>query len=127
MRGAPLAPVALLIVEDDTVTAMTLEDELSVAGYRIVGSFVSCSAALTWLETAKPDAAVLDIRLSDGPCTELALELNRRRVPFVVYTGNVKALNTIKVLDAATWIAKPSPISAIRLALQDLLHPKTFL
>ncbi len=105
------------------ITAMTLEDELSDAGYRVAASFVSCSAALTWLKSEKPDAAVLDIRLSDGLCTELAIELNRRSVPFVIYTGNVKALNKIAALDVATWVQKPSPISAIRLALEDLLDP----
>ncbi|MBV9079447.1 MAG: hypothetical protein JO048_18435, partial [Methylobacteriaceae bacterium] len=31
---------------------------------------------------------VLDIQLSDGPCIELALDLQRRGVPFVVLTGN---------------------------------------
>lgn len=121
MSGYPIQPKHVLLVEDNLIVALTLEDELEREGYWVFGPYSSCADALALLAEQTPDVAILDVELRDGPCTELAEELNRRNVPFIVFSGNVKARNTIQQLDNATWIAKPSPFSAVRRAVEEML------
>ena len=88
MPTPPSTSRRVLVAEDELLIALTIETELTDAGHLVVGPFSSCSDAERWLATDTPDVAVLDIQLSDGPCIELALDLQRRGVPFVVLTGN---------------------------------------
>jgi DNA-binding response OmpR family regulator len=111
MTGSPL----VLILEDETMTAMMVEDELVDAGYGVAGPFATCSSALSWLSTSSPDLAVLDTQLQDGSCRDLATELRRRGIPFVVYSG---ATDTdVTELVGAPWVAKPAPGKALLDAL----------
>jgi DNA-binding response OmpR family regulator len=102
MTGSPL----VLIVEDETMIAMMIEDELVDAGYAVAGAFATCSSAFSWLSTNTPDIAVLDTQLQDGSCQELALELRRRGIPFVVYSGATDTDMT--ELAGVPWVEKPA-------------------
>ncbi len=77
----------VLVLEDEALIALNVQDELQDAGYEVAGPFSTCSAALEWLQTTTPDMAILDATLKDGPCREIALELSRREVPFLIYSG----------------------------------------
>lgn len=83
-HGRPL----VLLLEDEALIAITLQDDLQDAGYEVAGPFVTCAAALEWLGTETPNTAILDAALKDGPCREIALELSRRGVPFLIYSGH---------------------------------------
>jgi DNA-binding response OmpR family regulator len=102
MTGSPL----VLILEDETMIAMMIEDELVDAGYRVAGPFATCSSAFAWLSTNTPDLAVLDTQLQDGSCRDIAVELRRRGIPFVVYSGATDTDMT--ELAGAPWVEKPS-------------------
>ncbi len=96
----------VLILEDETMIAVMIEDELVDAGYDVAGPFATCSGALAWLSTNSPDVAVLDTQLQDGSCRDIAVELRSRSIPFVVYSG---ATNThMTELAGAPWVAKPA-------------------
>jgi DNA-binding response OmpR family regulator len=86
--------------------AMMIEDELMDVGYGVAGPFATCSSALSWLSTNTPDLAVLDTQLRDGSCRDLAVELRRRGIPFVVYSGAIDTRMT--ELAGAPWVAKPA-------------------
>ncbi len=120
MSGYPQQTCLILLVEDDAVTAMTLQDEMQDAGYTVAGPFASCAAALKWLDTQTPDLAVLDVQLSDGTCKQIAAELNRREVPFIVYSGHRQSRNAIAEFDTCVWVEKPVPNSTLVNALGDL-------
>jgi DNA-binding response OmpR family regulator len=77
----------VLVLEDEALIALNVQDELQDAGYEVAGPFSACSAGLEWLQTATPDVAILDAALKDGSCHEIALELTRRKVPFLIYSG----------------------------------------
>ena len=77
----------VLLLEDEALIALNLQDELQDAGYEVAGPFTACAAALEWLQTVTPAMAILDAALTDGSCREIALELTRRRVPFLIYSG----------------------------------------
>jgi response regulator RpfG family c-di-GMP phosphodiesterase len=76
----------VLVLEDEAIIALNLQDDLQDAGHEVAGPFATCSAALEWLQTATPDLAILDATLKDGPCREIALELSRCDVPFLIYS-----------------------------------------
>src|SRR5918993_4422464 len=81
-----------LVVEDQTIIAMSIEACLEDEGFE-VETVTSIAQAQAWLEQAHtPKLATLDFMLKDGPATELAAELRRRGIPFVVYSGYPRAL-----------------------------------
>jgi DNA-binding response OmpR family regulator len=115
MSGSPI----VLILEDETMIAMMIEDELVDAGYDVAGPFATCSGALSWLSSNTPDVAVLDTQLQDGSCRNIAVELRRRGIPFVVYSG---ATNThMTELAGVPWVAKPAPGKALLDALTQAI------
>jgi DNA-binding response OmpR family regulator len=103
----------VLVLEDEAIIAVDLQEELSDAGYRVAGPFTTCEAALAWLSSATPDAAILDTVLKDGPCREIALELARRGVPFLIYSGYQETPELMAEFGHVTWIEKPAPPSVL--------------
>jgi DNA-binding response OmpR family regulator len=113
----------VLLVEDQVLVSMLVEDELMEAGYTIVGPFSTCAAALAWLEQDTPDLAILDLQLRDGPCTEIARELQARNVGFAIFSGAMKA-HAAAIFQDAPWIEKPSRLDQLKTVLADLLPPE---
>src|SRR5918995_7116238 len=111
----------VLVLEDEALIGLNLRDELQDAGYRVEGPFTTCAAALEWLETATPDTAILDAALKDGPCREIALELTRRDVPFLIYSGYHEDRQLVADFPHVTWIEKPTPSSVLVEECQRLL------
>ncbi len=121
MSGSPV----VLLLEDETLIAMKLEDDFEAAGYTVAGAFATCRSALDWLESETPDVAVLDTTVRDGTCKDLALELNRRGIPFTVYSGHREDRNVIEELNNAVWIEKPSATDALIAAIDTVLNQAT--
>jgi DNA-binding response OmpR family regulator len=111
----------ILVLEDEALIALNVQDELQDAGYEVAGPFSTCSAALKWLQTTTPDMAILDTTLKDGPCQEVALELSRREVPFLIYSGYQEDQQLLSDFQHVTWIEKPVPSEALVQACQQLL------
>jgi DNA-binding response OmpR family regulator len=111
----------VLVLEDEALIALNVQDELQDAGYEVAGPFSTCSAAHEWLRTATPDMAILDTTLKDGPCREIALELSRREVPFLIYSGYQQDRQLLSEFDHITWIEKPVPSEVLVQACQQLL------
>jgi DNA-binding response OmpR family regulator len=96
----------VLIAEDEALIGLDIVDTLLGGKYRADGPFASCAAALAWLKENKPDAAILDVSLRDGPSIEIARELRRRGIPFVVYTGCLSG-GADAAFAGAPWLEKP--------------------
>ena len=121
MAPHPDSTPLVLILEDEALIGLNLRDDLQDAGYRVEGPFTTCAAALSWLETATPDMAILDAALKDGPCREIALELTHRKVPFLIYSGYHEDRLLLAEFPHVTWIEKPAPCSVLVEACQRLL------
>ncbi|MBO1909276.1 hypothetical protein J4G37_31085 [Microvirga sp. 3-52] len=65
--------------------------------------------------------AILDATLKDGPCREIALELSRREVPFLIYSGHHEDRQLLTEFHHITWIEKPVPSAVLIQACQKLL------
>jgi DNA-binding response OmpR family regulator len=111
----------VLVLEDEAIIAVDLQDELQDAGYGIAGPFASCSDALAWLGTASPDTAILDTTLKDGSCRQIALELSRREIPFLIYSGYREDRELLPDFHHVTWFEKPvSPFVLVQACRQLL-------
>ena len=76
-----------LVIEDQALIAISIETYLKDAGM-VVQTVGSLAEARAWLEANTADVANVDFMLKDGPAIELARELNRRTIPFVIYSGS---------------------------------------
>ncbi|MFC3628554.1 HWE histidine kinase domain-containing protein [Paracoccus angustae] len=85
--AAPLAGRRVLLVEDQTLIALSLEAELQDHGLEVSGRAASVEAALTVIDRDPPDLAVLDVNLADETSLPVAERLRGRGIPFVFATG----------------------------------------
>jgi CheY-like chemotaxis protein len=67
--------------------------------------------------------ALLDYKLKDGFCTEVARTLRQRGVPIVIYSGYQPEADLPEALREVTWIEKPVN-RAILLGVLASLVPK---
>ncbi len=102
----------IFLAEDDAVIGLNLEDDFRDFGYDVAGPFPTCAVALEWLKGNSPEVAVIDALLKDGLCSDLARELWRRGIPFVVYSGLGQHVAP-PAFKGMPWIEKPSPFSTI--------------
>lgn len=96
----------ILLAEDEAIIAIELADSLKTAGFEVAGPFATCADAERWLKTGKPDGAILDSRLKDGPCDALITDLSRRGVPIIVFSGHDERVKPSAEWKAA-WVTKP--------------------
>lgn len=76
----------ILIVEDEGIVALNLEEMLTRLGYDVIGLAQSGNEALNLIESARPDAVLMDINLgrgSDGIDTAARITGDAR--PAVIY------------------------------------------
>src|SRR3954470_1074230 len=97
----------VLLTEDDTLIGMDLSDALEKAGYRVLGPVATAAEALSLLEQEAPTLAIIDVLLRDGPCAELARELRRRGVPFLVHSGRQQDEPLAGDFQGVPWLSKP--------------------
>jgi|SRR5271165_5213197 len=111
----------ILVVDDEPMIAMLLEDWLIELGHEIVGPAHSASSALALLETASPDAAIVDVSLGDESGYPVAECLSKRKIPFVFATGYGQA-NLMPPFAGTRVLTKPFDFSALRSALDGLAN-----
>ena len=100
----------ILLVEDDYFAAMTLENALTDAGYRVAGVVDNAEEAISILGVDGPDLVICDIRLvgtQDG--LHVAKEAMKLSIPFIVASAHTDAETKARgeVLSPAGWLVKP--------------------
>jgi hypothetical protein len=107
----------VLLVEDEGIIGLTLEDELTAAGY-VVGPFTTCASALGWLQSGEPhtwrSSSESARRSLHGPRTPDP----RAGRPLVVYSGTRQEQASPEVRDAP-WLGKPARMDGLVRALRD--------
>jgi DNA-binding response OmpR family regulator len=81
-----LAGRSILVVEDEPLIALDLAEHFEGAGAKVL-SAAKAADALELAERPGLRAAVLDYALADGDCRPIAVRLQLRQVPFLIYTG----------------------------------------
>src|SRR4051794_14329719 len=77
----------ILVVEDETLLAVTIEEILQDLGCEVVGPIGRLDAALRSATHDRLDAAVLDISIRGGLVFPVAKQLLARGIPFVFASG----------------------------------------
>jgi DNA-binding NtrC family response regulator len=107
MRREMTDQLRCLVIEDQILIAMSIETYLEEAGIA-VQMVASSAEAQAWLEANTANIAIVDFMLKDGPATELAGELNRRAIPFVIYSGYPPRQSMPSELQGVPWLEKPT-------------------
>ena len=100
---------------------MSLEAYLDDMGFDVAGPFARQGEALAWLAANEPNLAILDYRLGEGTCADIARVLNARGVPVIVYSGLPRGVDVPPELQAACWLEKPVPRSTLLKVVTELL------
>lgn len=78
---------AILIVDDEWLLANDLAEEISAAGYDIVGPAHSVASALDLIRVERTDCAFLDVNLRGETSYPIAEALAARGIPFTFISG----------------------------------------
>ena len=78
---------SILIVEDEPLIAMMLEDFILSLGHDVRGPCESVQEALSALEGAPFDLAILDVNLKGESVWPVASALKERGIPFLLASG----------------------------------------
>jgi DNA-binding response OmpR family regulator len=109
----------VLVAEDQALIGMMIEDDLVDAGYAVLGPFTTCAGAYESIQQETPDVAILDFVLADGPCTDLAIELQKRGVPFLLISGAMAEVLP-EWLREVPRLQKPASLEQLTTALKAL-------
>lgn len=125
LEGA-LPPSALdgalvLLAEDEAVIAYELSVTLRGFGCDVLGPAATAADALDLLRGARPDVALLDVGLRDGPTTPVAEALAASGVPFILVTAYEPGDLEPAVLRGAPCLDKPYHAPELRRALLGAL------
>jgi CheY-like chemotaxis protein len=117
---SPEVGARVLVAADDTLAALDLMTTLQTASYVVVGPVSSVAEALTIVDSAPPDAALLDVRFVAGNTAPVAAALLAGGVPFVVLTDD-EGLELEPALAGASRLLKPVLPEALLSLVHDLL------
>jgi DNA-binding NtrC family response regulator len=97
----------ILVLQRDLLPNLSLLTSITRAGLDVVGPFTRVAQARTWIESHRPDAAVLDVALWDGLAFDLAGALLRRGIPILFYTSWTDTSLIPAELRAMPFLEKP--------------------
>jgi len=83
----PPSGTRVLIVEDDSIIAMTAEDMLEEAGCTTAAIAATVAEALSHAAATEFDIALLDLNLKDETSLPVAKALHAQGKPFIFTTG----------------------------------------
>jgi DNA-binding NarL/FixJ family response regulator len=117
---------AILVVEDEWITAQDIRHTLTDLGYRGVATAATAVEALAAVAEDRPDLALVDVRL-EGPNDgiDLAAELRQRHAVPVVYLTAHSDRDTVERLMATVpygYVSKPFDEGQLRVAVELALH-----
>jgi DNA-binding response OmpR family regulator len=96
----------ILVVEDESLLALDIADQLTDAGFEVVGPATSVKMALCLIHEEGCDAAVLDVNLGNETVDSVAFSLQDRGVPFFFLSGNSRE-QLPAALHEFLWVSKP--------------------
>lgn len=86
----------VLIVEDELLIALEMEAIIEDEGHQPVGIATSAREARRLVATEKPDVALVDLNLADGPTgPDIGLELAEAGVLVVFVTANPRVISHV--------------------------------
>ena len=112
--------IRVLVVEDEAIVAIDIADQLTEAGFSIVGPAPSVVRALKLIGNVGCDVAVLDVNLRDETAEPIAHELRSRRIPFLFLSSVSKDVLPLGFNDELL-LAKPARSAVLVAALKSAI------
>lgn len=115
----PLRGVTLLLVEDSRFTCDALRLICQRSGARLKRA-ETMAAARAHLDCYRPDLAIIDLGLPDGPGTDLIASLSATGMPVLAISGDPEGRSPAMEAGAVAFLDKPLPSVAgfVRLVRQ---------
>jgi len=111
----------ILIVEDEPSTSWALAEGLSDDGFTI-DTFATAEEGWNWLQQARCDLVISDLRLPGMSGLEFARKLarSRRGLPVIILTayGSAEALRQLAAAGVSECFPKPFAMDALRRAVR---------
>ena len=114
-------PPRVLLIEDNLLVLQMLEEWVLGLGYAVSGRACTVAAARQELAKREFDAVLLDIKLSDGGCTEIADILLELGTPFAFVTGYNRAPEPRH--ERVPLLCKPCTLRQFSALLEKLVGP----
>ncbi len=120
-----MANKRILIVEDEAVTALSIESSLCLLGYTIAGMAKSGDDAIDQAVQKKPDLVLMDVRLGSGLSGIDAAQIIHTRLgtPVVFLTAHVddETINGVTQASPYGFLIKPYNDAALKAAIESAL------
>jgi DNA-binding response OmpR family regulator len=120
METLALRGRSILIVEEDTLVALRLEDELHRAGARALGAR-RLHEALHLAEHPALAAAVVNLRLGSDSTMQVCRRLAQLGIPFMFHTRH-DAAEALRAWPEAPVVNKPADSHLVVSSVARLLH-----
>jgi response regulator NasT len=107
----------ILIGEDESVTALGLEQDLRSLGHSVIGIAGDGATAVAMARTLSPDLVILDVRMPHLSGLEAAERIHAERpVPIIIVTAYSDAETVQKATSAPVFHYLVKPVSAAQLS-----------
>lgn len=123
-RSAPIAPskpIRVVVAEDEAIIRLDLKETLAEIGYVVVADVPNGTAALEAIRSEKPDLAILDIKMGQGPTgLEVAREVGNEHLCAVLILTAFSQAELIQEAVGAgvmNYLVKPFRRSSLKPAI----------
>ncbi|MFN3989153.1 MAG: response regulator [Erythrobacter sp.] len=99
----------ILVAEDQYIDGVDICDTCEEAGYMVEGPYTGISSAMLALQKERPDLAILDYQLGEGPLFALAQKLAEENVPIIFHSGSAMPPGMAERFPHAATLPKPCP------------------
>jgi CheY-like chemotaxis protein len=118
-EGSPAQLKRVLIVEDESLVALLMAEQIVEFGYLAVGPACTISEARHLATAASFEGALLDLNLNGVISHEIADILSSRQIPFVFITGY--AMAPVGIYENVPVLPKPFLLDELRYAVEGML------
>jgi CheY-like chemotaxis protein len=116
----------IMIVEDEVITAMSLQHLLEHWGYEMCEQISSGREAIEKAEREKPDIVLIDINLNgEISGIEAARQIRSRCcIPIIFITGysDKETIKQAKSAEPAGYFVKPLDFKKLKLTIDSVVH-----
>ena len=116
----PLAGLTILLLEDDPLIRLDLETSLQDLGANVLGAS-DATAAMTHLEAAQPDFALLDFELHGTTSDPVAVLARTKSVPFIFLSGYGEHDGNFARWPGTLVLVKPISVATIARTIERML------
>jgi DNA-binding response OmpR family regulator len=120
MDSLALTGRSILVIEEETLVALQLEEQLHRAGAKVLGAR-RLREALHMAEHPALSAAVVNLRLGSDSTSRVCRRLSELGIPFVLHT-RYDATEALQSWPDAPVVSKPADSHVIVSSVAELLH-----